>query len=117
MEQPNDSLRLTMLYDIYGDMLTEKQQYIFDLRYNQDYSLGEIAELESISRQAVRDTIVRTRSLLEEMDEKIGVSALLERQSAALQILLDAQQCGEPEEQKASILRAVELLKEETNGI
>lgn len=54
------TLSRTLLFDTYGEMLTEKQRLCFDLRYNQDLSLGEIAELEGISRHAVRDNIVRT---------------------------------------------------------
>ena len=61
------TLNRTLLFDTYGDMLTDKQRLCFDLRYNQDLSLGEIAELEGISRQAVRDNIVRTEALLQDM--------------------------------------------------
>ena len=62
------TLNRTLLFDTYGDMLTDKQRLCFDLRYNQDLSLGEIAELEGISRQAVRDNIVRTEALLQDME-------------------------------------------------
>ena len=71
------TLTRTLLFDTYGDMLTEKQRLCFDLRYNQDLSLGEIAELEGISRQAVRDNIVRTEALLQDMEQKIGAVARL----------------------------------------
>ena len=77
------TLTRTLLFDTYGDMLTEKQRLCFDLRYNQDLSLGEIAELEGISRQAVRDNIVRTEALLQDMEQKIGAVARLTRLDAA----------------------------------
>lgn len=67
-----NTLTRTLLFDTYGEMLTEKQRLCFDLRFNQDLSLGEIGELEGISRQAVRDNIVRSENQLLEMEEKIG---------------------------------------------
>ena len=44
---------LVLLYDYYGDLLTDRQKECFELRYNQDLSLGEIAEEMGVSRQAV----------------------------------------------------------------
>ena len=84
------TLNRTLLFDTYGDMLTDKQRLCFDLRYNQDLSLGEIAELEGISRQAVRDNIVRTEALLQDMEQKIGAVDRMLRQEAAEQQLLAA---------------------------
>lgn len=67
-----DVLNFALLFDTYGDMLTEKQRLCCDLRYNQDLSLSEIGELEGISRQAVRDNLVRSEAQMNEMEEKIG---------------------------------------------
>ena len=89
------TLNRTLLFDTYGDMLTEKQRLCFDLRYNQDLSLGEIAELEGISRQAVRDNIVRTEALLQDMEEKIGAVGRMLRLEAAEQQLLQAAEAAE----------------------
>ena len=63
---------LAMLFDTYGDMLTDKQRDCFDMRYNQDLSLGEIAQELGISRQAVNDSLTRTETLLRRMEENIG---------------------------------------------
>ena len=49
----------TMLFDFYGELLTEKQREYFDLHYNEDLSLAEIASLSGVSRQAVWDNIRR----------------------------------------------------------
>lgn len=51
----DEILHLTLLYDFYGELLTEKQKQVFDLHYQDDLSLSEIGEELSISRQAVRD--------------------------------------------------------------
>ena len=48
-----DALEMTLLLDYYGGMLTDKQRDCFDMRYNQDLSLGEIGEALGVSRQAV----------------------------------------------------------------
>ncbi len=82
-----DTLTKALLFDVYGEMLTEKQRNCLDLRYNQDLSLGEIGELEGISRQAVRDNIVRSEAQLQEMEEKIGAVQRLRRQETAAAML------------------------------
>ena len=67
-----DALEMTLLFDYYGGMLTDKQRDCFDMRYNQDLSLGEIAETMGVSRQAVNDNLSRTEALLRRMEENIG---------------------------------------------
>ena len=60
-----DALTMSLLYDYYGELLTEKQRQLFDLYYDQDYSLSEIAAAAGISRQGVHDTLARAEELLE----------------------------------------------------
>ena len=67
-----DAFEMTLLLDYYGGMLTDKQRDCFDMRYNQDLSLGEIAETLGVSRQAVNDNLTRTEALLRRMEENIG---------------------------------------------
>ena len=67
-----DALEMAMLFDTYGGMLTDKQRECFDMRYNQDLSLGEIGEIMGVSRQAVCDNLTRTEALLRRMEENIG---------------------------------------------
>ena len=67
-----DALHMTLLFDYYGGMLTDKQRDCFDMRYNQDLSLGEIGEMLGVSRQAVCDNLTRTEALLRRMEENIG---------------------------------------------
>ncbi len=63
----------TMLFDFFGELLTEKQREYFDLHYNADLSLAEIAEQEGISRQGVWDIIRRAEATLRRAEEKTGL--------------------------------------------
>ena len=78
------TLEMTMLFDFYGDMLTEKQREYFDLYYNEDLSLGEIADNVGITRQGVRDIIVRAENTLLEFEKKTGIVARFEERSQKL---------------------------------
>lgn len=66
------NLEITMLVDIYGAMLTEKQRDFLSLYYDEDLSLAEIAANEGITRQGVRDAIKRAEAQLLEMESKLG---------------------------------------------
>lgn len=66
-------LKVTMLLDFYGEMLTEKQRDVIELYYDEDLSLGEIAETANITRQGVRDSIKRGEAQLYELEEKLGL--------------------------------------------
>lgn len=69
----NQTYRMTMLFDFYGDILTPRQRELFDLYYNEDLSLSEIAENCGISRQGVRDVIVRAEAAMTELEDKTGL--------------------------------------------
>lgn len=67
--------RIALLHDIYGALLTEKQAQALGMFYDEDLSLGEIAEILAVSRQAVYDMIKRSEELLEKYEAKIGILA------------------------------------------
>jgi predicted DNA-binding protein YlxM (UPF0122 family) len=69
----DDKLQMTMLFDFFGDLLTDKQREYYDLYYNEDLSLSEIAQNVGITRQGVYDIITRAENTLMEMEEKTGV--------------------------------------------
>ena len=69
----NQTYRMTMLLDFYGEILTDRQREFFDLYYNEDLSLAEIAENYGISRQGVRDAIVRAENTMTELEDKTGL--------------------------------------------
>ena len=85
-----DALEMTLLFDYYGGMLTDKQRDCFDMRYNQDLSLGEIADSLGVSRQAVNDNLNRTEALLRRMEENIGCVKRDMLTRRAVQEILDA---------------------------
>ena len=65
------NVKISMLWQIYGKLLTEKQYEYIDYYYNNDLSLSEIAENENITRQAVRDIIKKGERKLFEYEEKL----------------------------------------------
>jgi len=104
-----DATELILLYDYYGMLLTDRQKECFELRYNQDLSLGEIGQELGISRQGVHDNLVRTEALLKNMEAKTGcVSRDLKCRKAAQQIMLLAQELSRHED--ANVVRCAEKL-------
>ena len=85
-----DALEMALLFDYYGGMLTDKQRDCFDMRYNQDLSLGEIADTLGVSRQAVCDNLTRTEALLRRMEENIGCVKRYMVHREALREILEA---------------------------
>ena len=85
-----DAFEMALLFDTYGGMLTDKQRECFDMRYNQDLSLGEIAEMMGVSRQAVNDNLKKTEALLRRMEENIGSVKRDRMIRSAIQEILDA---------------------------
>ena len=69
----SQAYRMALLYDFYGDVLTERQKEFYDLYYNEDLSLSEIAENSGITRQGVRDVIVRAEAAMTELEDKTGL--------------------------------------------
>lgn len=71
------NLDIILLFDIYGDMLTQKQQDFISYYYNEDLSLAEIAENEGITRQGVRDAIKRAEAQLIDFEKHLGLKERL----------------------------------------
>ncbi len=67
------NVEISMLCEIYGKLLTEKQYNFLNDYYNNDLSLSEIAENEGITRQAARDNIKKGEHKLFEFEEKLGI--------------------------------------------
>ena len=85
-------LNVTILLDVYGQLLTEKQRNAIDMYYNEDLSLSEIADVIDISRQGVRESIKQGEKHLTNYEEKLGIverfhniSSKLEKLNALLE--------------------------------
>ncbi len=68
------NVEITLLYDIYGKLLTDKQSEAIELYYNDDLSLAEIADNTGISRQGVRDNLKRAEAILYDTEDKLGIA-------------------------------------------
>ena len=92
----SQAYRMALLFDFYGDVLTDRQKEFYDLYYNEDLSLGEIAENYGITRQGVRDVIVRAEAVLTELEDKTGLIKRFHTMHGQLeQILQDVQRIRE----------------------
>ena len=86
----NQTYRMTMLFDFYGEVLTPRQKEFFDLYYNEDLSLAEIAENYGITRQGVRDVIVRAEAIMTDLEDKTGLMKRFMLMQQQVQAILDA---------------------------
>ena len=110
-----DAFELTLLYDYYGEMLTERQRACFDLHYNQDLSLGEIAEELGISRQGVHDALIRTEAALRMMEQRLGCvsrARTLQRAYTDLTALAEDLRATGRDDFAVRLLAAADLIKE-----
>lgn len=113
-----DALEMTLLFDYYGDLLTDRQKMCFDLRHNQDLSLAEIAQELQISRQGVHDNLNRAEALLLDMEQKTGcVRRDLQCRKAAVKIRAAARELRHNHDKTVSalaeqILSAAQQLEE-----
>jgi len=81
-------VEVSMLCQLYGKLLTEKQYDMIDDYYNNDLSLSEIAENNCITRQAVRDIIKKGERKLFELEEKLEIMKRIMDQEKKIQGIL-----------------------------
>ena len=82
-------VEISMLWQIYGNLLTEKQYKVIDYYYNQDLSLSEIAENYNITRQAARDNIKKGENKLFEYEEKLQIMKTTLRNEKKIEDILE----------------------------
>lgn len=112
-----DILQLTLLYDFYGELLTEKQKQVYEMHYQNDLSLSEIGEELSISRQAVRDQLKRTEKILRDYEEKLQLISRFQAQKKAVQEMKRIMEGMEQKAPDAATLRAISKMKKIADGI
>ncbi|MBQ2829482.1 MAG: YlxM family DNA-binding protein [Oscillospiraceae bacterium] len=109
----NQTFRMTMLYDFYGELLTDRQKEFYDLYYNEDLSLSEIAENYGISRQGVRDVIVRAEGIMTDIEDKTGlVKRFMQLQGHVTQITSAAEEIERINSRRYEDARVSELTKD-----
>lgn len=86
----SDTFYMSMLFDFYGELLTDKQKELFDLYYNEDLSLTEIAENTGITRQGARDGITRSETILRDTEDRLGLVKKYSGMENKLQEMIEA---------------------------
>ena len=70
-----DFAKTSMLFDIYGGLLTDKKKRVREMYHEDDMSLSEIAEELEVSRAAVHDSLRSAERLLCSYEDKLGILA------------------------------------------
>lgn len=88
-EAVEDIYEIALLLDFYGQLLTKRQYDIMDDYYNNDFSLGEIAENLEISRQGVYDGVRKAKKALIVYENKLGLVERFSKQELVIEQALD----------------------------
>ena len=111
----NDRIRFGSLYEMYGALLTKKQQQCLELYFCEDYSLAEIAEEMKVSRQAIHDLLKRVEQTLEHYETMLGFLRRMEKTRALTEeavSILDSAAEKRQNEQDSRLREILEELKE-----
>ena len=108
-------VEISMLWQIYGKLLTEKQYEYIDYYYNEDLSLSEIAENDNITRQAVRDIIKKGERKLFEYEEKLLFMKKTINQEQKIQQVLFNLTKIEKDSSDKQVISILETIKKELN--
>lgn len=103
MRKLEEKVEISILLEIYGNLLTETQRMYMDLYYNQDYSLSEIGDNENITRQAVRTILVKSKKKLYEYEEKLK---FLEKEKR-IKTLIQKIELAQNEEERKKYLKQI----------
>ena len=116
----DNTIMRTMLFDFYGDLLTEKQRETIRLSCEEDLSLSEIAAQTGVSRQGVHDALHRGQEQLEDLESKLHVLERFEKTQEGLSSALELirQIPGDKARQAEQCITALMRLdEEEENGL
>ena len=95
---------MTLLYDIYGELLTKTQQEIFSEYYLYNLSLREIASNREISYQGVRDCIKKCENMLETFESKLGLLKIQQNMQKAYSICRDSKDLNKNKQELLKLL-------------
>ncbi|MDO1605532.1 putative DNA-binding protein [Lactobacillus sp. YT155] len=102
--------QMNILFNFYGELLTDKQHEYMSLYYVEDLSLGEIAEQFNVSRQAVYDNLKRSEEILDSYEKKLKIVANSQSGSELSAQLLDYAQ-----QNYASDLKLIRMIEDLNN--
>ena len=111
------NVKLSILLQIYGKLLTETQYEFLDDYYNSDLSLSEIAENRNITRQAARDNIKKGENKLFEYEEKLGLMQRTLKQEKKISEILSEITTIQTQFTDEQIAMMLEHIKEELNCV
>ena len=110
-----EKVKISMLCQLYGRLLTEKQYNFIDDYYNNDLSLSEIAENNNITRQAVRDILKKGEKKLFEYEEKLLFMKRTLNQEKKIEQVLSELTKIQKESSDKQISNILETIKKELN--
>lgn len=108
-QQLDKTNRINLLFDFYGQLLTDKQRTFLSLYFHEDFSLGEIAADFDISRQAVYEHIKRAEVTLDELEHKLQLLAKHEERGRIVQ-LIEQKLVGTAHEGNQDLINMVQQL-------
>jgi predicted DNA-binding protein YlxM (UPF0122 family) len=115
--QAGERVRAGVLFDLYGALLTEHQQEVWQLYYLDDWSLAEIGAAQHVSRAAVHDLLERTERLLEDYEERLGLLRAHERRLRQLSdVLQQIEQLQADDHRVWAVRAAISRMAEEEGG-
>ena len=104
---------MSLLLDFYGDTLSEKQRETMELFYNDDLSLSEISEITGITRQGVRDRLLKSEQIITELENKLGLAEKLRHaETYVKKLACEAQKLSLPEEFVKDLAELENIIKE-----
>ena len=109
------NVQISLLCQIYGKLLTNKQFEILDDYYNNDLSLSEIAENNNITRQAVHDIIKKGEKKLFEYEEKLLFMRKMLNQEEKIQKILSELTKIQSESSDKKVASILDSIKKELN--
>lgn len=110
-----EKVKISMLSELYGKLLTEKQFEFIDDYYNNDLSLSEIAENNNITRQAVRDILKKGEKKLFEYEEKLMFMKRMLNQEKKIEKVLSELTKIQKDYSDKQIASVLESIKKELN--
>lgn len=105
-----DIYNQTLLYDFYGELLSKQKKEYYEKYLLEDLSLGEIAEIAGISRQAVYDSIKKSDKSLEDYESKLHLVEKFLDMKTHLKIVIDKLDENKFDEAKKDLINLIDEL-------